>query len=97
LGSSALSRPAIDARTRSETQSAGLQSILEELSKTSRARMWREEAVDILFKEFASEDADLQIHISENVLSDEHKAMVFCKMPLHLRQHWVKKHRSPAS
>ncbi|KAL6889451.1 Myb/SANT-like DNA-binding domain-containing protein [Trichoderma longibrachiatum] len=97
LGSSALSRPALEARSRSETQSAGLQTIIEELSKTSRARMWKEEAVDILFKEFANEDADLQIHVSENVLSDEHKAMVFCKMPLHLRQHWVRKHRGPAS
>ncbi|KAL6863560.1 hypothetical protein J3F83DRAFT_193500 [Trichoderma novae-zelandiae] len=100
LGSSALSRSALDARSQSETQSAGLQSIIEELvqlSKASRARMWREEAVDILFKEFANEDADLQIKISESVLSDEHKAMVFCKMPLHLRQHWVKKHRGPPS
>jgi hypothetical protein len=55
--------------------------------------MWREEAVDLLFKDFADEDADLKINISENVLSDEHKAMVFCKMPLHLRQHWIKKLR----
>lgn len=55
--------------------------------------MWREEAVDLLFKDFADEDADLKINISETVLSDEHKAMVFCKMPLHLRQHWIKKLR----
>lgn len=55
--------------------------------------MWREEAVDLLFKEFATEDADVQIKISEKVLNDEHKAMVFCKMPLHLRQHWVKRLR----
>ncbi|KAL7948781.1 hypothetical protein V8C42DRAFT_229609 [Trichoderma barbatum] len=103
LGSSALPatgpRPTVESRSRSETQVAGIHSILEELvylSKASRARMWREEAVDILFKEFANEDADLQIKISESVLSDEHKAMVFCKMPLHLRQHWVRKLRGLA-
>lgn len=99
LGSSVLPttgpRPA-----RPETQAAGLQSILEELiylSKASRARLWREEAVDLLFKDFGDEDADLQIKISENVFSDEHKAMVFCKMPVPLRQHWVKKHRGPVA
>jgi hypothetical protein len=59
--------------------------------------MWREDAVDLLFKDFADEDADLKIKISESVLSDEHKAMVFCKMPLHLRQHWVKKLRGPTT
>lgn len=85
-----------DTRSRPETQAAHLQTIIEALdyfSKASRSRMWREEAVDLLFKDFADEDADLKINISENVLSDEHKAMVFCKMPLHLRQHWVKKLR----
>ncbi|PNP42394.1 hypothetical protein THARTR1_11185 [Trichoderma harzianum] len=100
LGSSALpvpgTRSTVEPRSRPETQVAGIQSILEELvslSKASRARMWREEAVDLLFKEFATEDADVQIKISEKVLNDEHKAMVFCKMPLHLRQHWVKRLR----
>lgn len=104
LASSALPatvpRSTLEPRPRPETQAAGIQSIVEELvylSKASRSRMWREEAVDLLFKEFANEDADLQIKISEGVLSDEHKAMVFCKMPLHLRQHWVKKLRGPAS
>ncbi|KAK1246515.1 hypothetical protein MKX08_000317 [Trichoderma sp. CBMAI-0020] len=85
-----------DTRSRPETQAAHLQTIIEALdyfSKASRSRMWREEAVDLLFKDFADEDADLKINISENVLSDEHKAMVFCKMPLHLRQHWIKKLR----
>ncbi|KAL6907190.1 Myb/SANT-like DNA-binding domain-containing protein [Trichoderma evansii] len=85
-----------ETRSRPETQAAHLQTIIEALdyfSKASRSRMWREEAVDLLFKDFADEDADLKINISENVLSDEHKAMVFCKMPLHLRQHWVKKLR----
>ncbi|PNP43970.1 hypothetical protein TGAM01_v207690 [Trichoderma gamsii] len=85
-----------DPRSRPETQAAHLQTIIEALdyfSKASRSRMWREEAVDLLFKDFADEDADLKINISETVLSDEHKAMVFCKMPLHLRQHWIKKLR----
>lgn len=85
-----------DTRSRPETQAAHLQTIIEALdyfSKASRSRMWREEAVDLLFKDFADEDADLKISISEHVLNDEHKAMVFCKMPLHLRQHWVRKLR----
>ncbi|KAH6609780.1 hypothetical protein Trco_003126 [Trichoderma cornu-damae] len=93
-------RLALEPRSRPETQAAGLESVMEEPaypSKASGSRMWREEAVDLLFKDFASEEADLQIKISESVLSDDHKAMVFCKMPLHLRQHWVKKLRGPAT
>ncbi|RFU82067.1 hypothetical protein TARUN_147 [Trichoderma arundinaceum] len=104
LGSSALPatvpKSTLDPRSRLETHATGIQSILEELvylSKASRSRMWREEAVDLLFKDFADEDAELQIKISESVLSDEHKAMVFCKMPSHLREHWVKKLRGTAT
>lgn len=54
---------------------------------------WREQALDIFFRDFSAEELDLQVKISENVLSNENKAMVFCKMPDRVRQHWVGKFR----
>jgi len=36
---------------------------------------------------------DLQLKIAEKVLTDENKAMVFCKMPGDLRNHWVRRLR----
>lgn len=71
-------------------------SIVEELLealKTRGAPRWREQALDIFFGDFSNEELDLQVKISENVLSNEHKAMVFCKMPEGVRQHWVSKFR----
>ncbi|KAI5919159.1 Myb/SANT-like DNA-binding domain-containing protein [Camillea tinctor] len=50
---------------------------------------WPEQAVEIFFREFADEDADLQLKIAEKALTDENKAMVFVKMPPPLRRHWV--------
>ncbi|CAJ2512566.1 Uu.00g055810.m01.CDS01 [Anthostomella pinea] len=50
---------------------------------------WPEQAVEILFQEFADEDADLQLKIAEKALTDENKAMVFVKMTPALRRHWV--------
>lgn len=70
--------------------------LLEEILDTLRARAsprWREQALDIFFRDFSSEEMDLQVKISENVLSNENKAMVFCKMPEQVRQHWVGKFR----
>ena len=52
---------------------------------------WQEAALDLFFKEFADQDLDLQVKISETVLYDEHRALVFCKMPWRVRQHWVKR------
>lgn len=52
---------------------------------------WQEAALDLFFKEFADQDLDLQVKISETVLCDEHRALVFCKMPWGVRQHWVKR------
>lgn len=72
------------------------QTALEEfanLLKVRGGRQWREEALDLFFKDFADENLDLQIMVSENMLSNEHKAMMFCKMPSGLRQHWVKRIR----
>jgi hypothetical protein len=54
---------------------------------------WSEKALDIFFRDFTTEDMDLQLKIAEKVLGDESKAMVFCKMPDSLRQHWVKRLR----
>lgn len=54
---------------------------------------WQEQAMDTFFRDFAAEDMDLQLKIAEKVLTDENKAMVFCKMPDVLRRHWVKRLR----
>ena len=70
------------------------QPLLEELVETSKSRAasaWREGAVEIFFRDFSVEDLDLQIKIAESVLCDDHKAMIFCKMPVRLRQHWIKR------
>lgn len=50
---------------------------------------WQEQAVEILFRDFSDEDADLQLKIAEKALTDENKAMVFVKMTPALRSHWV--------
>lgn len=57
------------------------------------ARHWREDAVDLFFRDFCDESAEVQIGISQTVLSDEHTAMVFCKMPHRVREHWVRVQR----
>ncbi|UNI15911.1 hypothetical protein JDV02_002395 [Purpureocillium takamizusanense] len=53
--------------------------------------LWQELALDLFFKDFAEQDLDLQVKIAETVLCDEHRALVFCKMPWRVRQHWVKR------
>lgn len=58
-----------------------------------RGGKWQEQAMDIFFRDFVGEDMDLQLKIAEKVLTDENKAMVFCKMPDALRRHWVKRLR----
>lgn len=73
---------------------ADLQMTVQELSHALRtSSQWRERALDIFFRDFAEEDLDLQIKVSEGILSIEGKAMVFCKMPVHIRQHWVRRLR----
>ena len=77
-------------------QDAELQSTVEDLLDSLRTRaasQWREQALDIFFRDFAEEDLDLQVRVSECVLSNEGKAMVFCKMPLAVRQHWIRRFR----
>jgi predicted rRNA methylase YqxC with S4 and FtsJ domains len=82
--------------THSESASLGdrmLVELLEAVKARAVGPRWREEALDLFFRDFSTEDLDLQIKISENVLSNENKAMVFCKMPFRVRQHWVKRFR----
>lgn len=79
-----------------QPQTNGQIALVEELLEAMKSRAaprWREQALDIFFREFAAEEYDLQVKISENVLSNEHKALVFCKMPERVRQHWVSKFR----
>ncbi|KAK4091626.1 hypothetical protein Purlil1_4056 [Purpureocillium lilacinum] len=59
--------------------------------KSGAPPLWQELALDLFFKEFAEQDLDLQVKIAETVLCDEHRALVFCKMPWRVRQHWVKR------
>ncbi|KAH7171276.1 Myb/SANT-like DNA-binding domain-containing protein [Dactylonectria macrodidyma] len=70
--------------------------LFEELVEAVKSRTslrWQEEALDVFFRDFADEDLDLQVKVSESVLVNESKAMVFCKMPSRVRQHWVKRFR----
>ncbi|KAL7629851.1 hypothetical protein AAE478_001374 [Parahypoxylon ruwenzoriense] len=66
----------------------GILSLAEALKARSPPK-WSEQAVEIFFREFADEDADLQLKIAEKALTDENKAMVFVKMTPVLRRHWV--------
>lgn len=69
-------------------------SVLAEAIKSARGRTgWSEQALDIFFRDFGGEDMDLQLKIAEKALTDDNKAMVFCKMPVSLRKHWVKRLR----
>ncbi|KAF7543361.1 hypothetical protein G7046_g10015 [Stylonectria norvegica] len=81
-----------------ETQASAQTPVLEELldvfkSQSRATPQWREEALEVFFRDFADEDLDLQVKISEDVLCNESKAIMFCKMPVRVRQHWVKKFR----
>ncbi|PHH83091.1 hypothetical protein CDD82_3626 [Ophiocordyceps australis] len=60
-------------------------------SGTETSQRWQEMALDLFFREFCDQNMDLQIKISEMVLRDEHRALVFCKMPWRVRQHWFKR------
>ncbi|KAJ4327656.1 hypothetical protein N0V84_001906 [Fusarium piperis] len=87
-GPSVASPPQTDSQLLSHTP------VIEELVEAVRSRTslrWQEEALDVFFRDFADEDLDLQVKISESVLINECKAMVFCKMPSRVRQHWVRR------
>jgi len=72
----------------------GVSALAEALRSAKSRPGWSEQALDVFFRDFAEEDMDLQIKIAEKALAaDENKAMVFCKMPVVLRKHWVKRLR----
>ncbi|KAF5678352.1 mitochondrial intermembrane space import assembly 40 [Fusarium heterosporum] len=81
----------------SQTMSNG--PVVEDLVDAVRSRnalRWQEEALDIFFRDFAEEDLNLQLKISEGVLVNECQAMLFCKMPSRVRQHWVRRFKEPS-
>ncbi|KAI0394151.1 Myb/SANT-like DNA-binding domain-containing protein [Xylariaceae sp. FL0594] len=76
--------------------SAVVESSVLAIAEALKARFppkWSEQAVEIFFRDFTGEDADLQLKIAEKALTDENKAMVFVKMPPVLRRHWVSRLR----
>lgn len=63
-------------------------------ARFSKPRLsYAEQAVEIFFRDFRQEDYDFQLKVAEKALTDENKAMVFCKMPPPLRIHWIKRLR----
>lgn len=66
----------------------GLYALAEAL-KARNPPKWSEQAMEIFFRDFSEEDADLQLKIAEKALTDENKAMVFVKSTPELRRHWV--------
>ncbi|EEU39418.1 uncharacterized protein NECHADRAFT_43289 [Fusarium vanettenii 77-13-4] len=86
--------PSVASPSQTESQLPSHAPAIEELVEAVRSRTslrWQEEALDVFFRDFADEDLDLQVKISESVLINECKAMVFCKMPGRVRQHWVRR------
>ncbi|KAJ6785059.1 hypothetical protein PWT90_05242 [Aphanocladium album] len=79
-------RGALDADT---SGLRGVQDLLGTLAGNGSAR-WREKAVDLFYRDFSMEDLDLQVRVPQELLSNEHTAMVFCKMPCQVREHWVR-------
>ncbi|KAK6082411.1 hypothetical protein SCUP234_04250 [Seiridium cupressi] len=63
--------------------------MLAEALKARNPPKWPEQAMEILFRDFSDEDADLQLKIAEKALTDENKAMMFVKATPELRRHWV--------
>ncbi|KAJ3564519.1 hypothetical protein NPX13_g7810 [Xylaria arbuscula] len=66
----------------------GILSLAEALKARAVPR-WPEQAIEILFRDFADEDLDLQLKIAEKALTDDNKAMLFVKMTPVLRRHWI--------
>lgn len=67
----------------------GIQDLLGAIAGSSSSQ-WCEKAVDLFYRDFSSEELDLQVRIPQDLLSNEHTAMVFCKMPYQVREHWVR-------
>ncbi|KAJ3528954.1 hypothetical protein NM208_g9976 [Fusarium decemcellulare] len=89
--------PSVASPSQTDSQLLSNGPAIEELVEAVRSRSnlrWQEEALDVFFRDFADEDLDLQVKISESVLINECKAMVFCKMPGRVRQHWITARRT---
>ena len=71
----------------------GLMTLVDAIRNVRTRLGWSELALELFFREFTDEDKDLQLKIAEKVLTDDNKAMVFMKMPVALRKHWVKRLR----
>jgi len=85
--------PAAPSTLHTDPLSNGLTMLLDTLRGAKPRSGWSEQALEIFFGEFSEEDMDLQLKIAEKVLTDENKAMVFCKMTDRLRNHWVRRLR----
>jgi hypothetical protein len=71
---------------------------LADVLRVQRTPSWKEQAVELFFREFGDEDVDLQIKIAEKVLGvDEDRAMVFMKMSTELRKRWVARARGASA
>lgn len=91
-GTSSASAAAASSFTAASFVEDGIVSLAEALRARTPPR-WPEQALEIFFREFAEEDADLQLKIAEKALTDDNKAMVFVKMTPLLRSHWVSRLR----
>lgn len=80
--------PATTRWTRSPSQPPPEKPICDVVQSSIGSR-WCEMALEQFFGDFADADMDLQIKIAENVLVDESKALMYCKMSWRMRQHWV--------
>lgn len=72
----------------------GVKELLGAIAGGGGSGQWREQAVDLFFRDFSSEELELQVRIPQELFSNEHTAMVFCKMPCQVREHWVRSLRS---
>ncbi|KAJ3488306.1 hypothetical protein NLG97_g6223 [Lecanicillium saksenae] len=72
----------------------GVQDLLGALAGGGGSALWREKAVDLFYRDFSMEDLDLQVRVPQELFSNEHTAMVFCKMPCQVREHWVRSLRN---
>lgn len=89
----ALPPPAAATPSSASNSTDGVLVLAEAIRIATLRPAWAEKAIDIFFRDFPDEDPDLQLKIAEKALTDENKAMVFCKMPDKLRRHWVRRLR----
>ncbi|KAI0164578.1 Myb/SANT-like DNA-binding domain-containing protein [Xylariaceae sp. FL1272] len=84
--------PPSQAQATASLLETSLQALADAL-KTRQPKQYPELALEIFFREFVDEEADLQLKIAEKALCDENKALVFVQMTPLLRRHWVSRLR----